>query len=279
MTETAMKEFGGKTVFITGGSAGIGLAAARLLASLGAKVAIFARNRERLDEALSQISAAAGKDSSSALGYCLDVGDHEAVKDVMGHAMNETGTPDLLINCAGRAIPRPFTEIGFGQFSDTMRVNLFGVWSAAAAVVPAMMDRGSGHIVNVSSVAGLIGVYGYTDYAASKFAVVGFSEALRCELAPHGIGVSVLCPPDTDTPGFAEENRTKPPETCAISGKAKVVSAEKVAEALVCGIQKGRFLILPGADAKSAALIKRLAPGVVFSVMDRAVCKVRGKKP
>ncbi|MBI5845373.1 MAG: SDR family oxidoreductase [Deltaproteobacteria bacterium] len=274
-----MKDFGGKLVFITGGSAGIGLAAARLFAGLGAKVVIFARNRERLDKAVSEINAAGVPSGGSGAGFCLDVGDNRAVLNVMARAMSDAGTPDLLVNCAGRAIPRPFTEVSFDQFSDTMRVNLFGVWSATAAVVPAMMKRGSGHVVNVSSVAGLIGVYGYTDYAASKFAVVGFSEALRCELAPHGIGVSVLCPPDTDTPGLALENRTKPPETCAISAKAKVVSAEKVAEALLCGIRKGRFLILPGADAKSAALIKRLAPGLVFSVMDRAVCGVRGKKP
>src|SRR5438477_366286 len=83
-----------------------------------------------------------------------------------------------------------------------------------------------------ASLAGLIGVFGYTDYCASKFAIVGFSEALRSELKPHGIMVSVLCPPDVDTPGFAVENTTKPPETVAISEGAKPMTPDEVAAEL-----------------------------------------------
>src|SRR6185503_5941588 len=108
--------------------------------------------------------------------------------------------------------------------AETMAVNLAGCWHMIQALLPHMKARG-GYIVNTASLAGLIGVSGYSDYCASKFALVGYSEALRAELKLVGIEVSVLCPPDTDTPGFATENRTKPEETKAISASARLMSA------------------------------------------------------
>jgi short-subunit dehydrogenase len=121
----------------------------------------------------------------------------------------------------------------------------------------------------------LIGVFGYTDYCASKFALVGFSEALRAELRRDRIAVSVLCPPDTDTPALAEENRTKPPETHAASAGASLLSADAVADALLAGIARRRFLIIPGREARFAYLMKRFFPGVVTWVMDRQIEKAR----
>jgi short-subunit dehydrogenase len=117
-------------------------------------------------------------------------------------------------------------------------------------------------------------VFGYTDYCASKFAIVGFSEALRSELKPHGITVSVLCPPDTDTPGFETENLTKPEETRAISSTAKVLSPAAVADHLLRGMARAEFLIIPGFDSRLGVLAKRFVPGVVRWVMDRTVAKV-----
>jgi len=157
-------------------------------------------------------------------------------------------------------------------------VNLHGCWNTVQALLPHMKAQGRGYIVNTSSVAGLIGVYGYTDYCASKFALVGFSEALRSELKPHGIIVSVLCPPDTDTPGFKTENQTKPEETRAISAATKVLSPAAVADDLLRGMACGRFLIIPGLDSRLTVLVKRLAPGVVYRIMDRAVANLRRKR-
>jgi short-subunit dehydrogenase len=137
-----------------------------------------------------------------------------------------------------------------------------------------MRNSGRGYIVNVASLAGLIGTFGYTDYCASKFGVIGFSEALRSELKPHGIAVSVLCPPDTDTPGFATENRTKPEETRAVSGHTRVMHPDAVAGALLRGMQRRDFLIVPGIESKCAALLKRLAPSAVQWVMDRTIARV-----
>ena len=130
--------------------------------------------------------------------------------------------------------------------------------------------RGGGYIVNVASLAGLIGVFGYADYAASKFAVVGFSEVLRSELAPHGITVSVLCPPDTDTPGFAtRERQPSRPRRAPCRRPPVVLSAEQVADALLAGMAQRTFLIIPGRAARLAHLVKRIAPRLLERILDR----------
>jgi len=207
----------------------------------------------------------------------MDVSRIDQVKPVLKEALLEQGAPDILINCAGRAYPRYFEDISFDQFNDTMKTNLYGIWNTVSLLAPHMKTKG-GYIVNTSSIAGLIGVFGYTDYSASKFAIIGFSEALRSELRPHGIGVSVLCPPDTDTPGFAVENRTKPDETKAISEGARLMSSDAVAQALFRGMAKGRFIIIPGASGRLSVLLKRWFPALVNHVMDTAVRKVQKNK-
>jgi short-subunit dehydrogenase len=267
-----LESFKDRTVFITGGSAGIGLEAARLFAARGAHVAIFARNRERLDSAKGVIEASRAALSQTVRAYALDVSINEAVTEVMKQASHECGVPDLLVNNAGRAFPKKFGEITYSEFADTMKTNLHGIWSTCAALVPEMKKRG-GAIVNVSSLAGLLGVFGYTDYCASKFAVVGFSEALRQELATSGVSVHVLCPPDTHTPGYEVENRTKPEETRAISANAKPMKPQAVAEAMLKGILKGDFIIIPGFDGRTTWLAKRLLPGLVEYVVMRSIRK------
>jgi 3-dehydrosphinganine reductase len=104
-----------------------------------------------------------------------------------------------------------------------------------------MRQLGSGRIVLVSSQAGQIGVYGYTSYCATKFALKGLAESLQMELARDNIYVTVAYPPDTDTPGFAEENKNKPIETQLINGTSGVLSAEEVAKSIIASAQKGSF--------------------------------------
>ncbi len=271
-----MKDFNNMTVFIPGGSSGIGLSAAQLLAAEGANVMIFARNRKRLEEAAALIEKSR-KNRTQRVGWMqLDVSDNAAVKKTMDKAVRDFGVPRLLINCAGRAYPRKFEDVSYDQFDETMRVNMYGIWNACAALVPRMKEHG-GVIVNTSSMAGFIGVFGYTDYSASKFAVIGFSEALKSELKQHGIAVQILCPPDTDTPGFAVENQTKPEETKAISAAAKVMSADDVAKYLIRHIRKGTFMIIPGLDGKVSFIAKRFLPWIVEFVMDREIKKVYRK--
>lgn len=267
-------EFDGAQVYVVGGSLGIGLAVAQRVAALGADVTIFARRREPLEQAAAAVHAAGRRPSQLVAWRQLDVADHDQVVATMQALVAERGAPDVLINCAGRAYPRRFEDITYAQFAETMLVNLHGCWNTVQALLPHMKAKGRGAIVNTSSIAGLIGVFGYTDYCASKFALVGFSEALRAELKPHGLSVSVLCPPDTDTPGFGTENLTKPEETRAISATAKVLSPAAVADALLRGMARGTFLIIPGLDSRLGVLAKRFVPGVVHWVMDRTVAKV-----
>lgn len=272
-----MKEFNGKTAFIPGGSSGIGLATAKLMASKGAHVMIFARNTKRLEEAAAQIEQNR-KSGTQRVGFMpIDVSDNAAVKETMVRAISDFGTPDLLINCAGRAYPRYFESISYEQFDETMRTNMYGIWNTCSALVPYMKERG-GVIVNTSSMVGFLGVFGYTDYSASKFAIVGFSETLKSELKQYNIVVQVLCPPDTDTPGFSEENKTKPEETKAISANAKLMSADDVAHALLKNIRSGTFMIIPNLDGKLTYIVKRLFPRLTEFVMDMSIQKVQKKR-
>jgi len=120
-----------------------------------------------------------------------------------------------------------------------------------------MIDKQEGYIVNISSLAALIGIYGYTAYAPSKYAVRGFSHCLRAELKPYGIYVSVVYPPDTDTPQLAFESSRIPDITRKITEGGGLMSPEKVAEVILKGIEKKKFTIIPGFEGK---VLYRLAP-------------------
>ena len=269
-----MTRYDGKNVYLVGGSAGIGLSAAKVFAARGANVLLLARRDAQLRHAADAVAKAKATGAQRLEWRTLDVSKHDEVRVTMANAVVEFGRPNVLVNCAGRAYPRRFEDVTYEQFDETMKINLYGVWNTCAALVPAMRGQG-GHIVNVSSMAGFIGIYGYSDYAASKFGVIGFSEALRSEVKPLGIVVSVLCPPDTDTPGFHVENETKPEETKAISASAKVMHPDAVARVMIRGMEKGKFLIVPGAGGKLAHVAKRLAPWLVERIMDGTISKVR----
>jgi len=271
-----MQKFNGKIAYIFGGSSGIGLETGKLLAAAGAHVFIFARTAEKLQTAEKAISACAFGENQRFGCLSVDVTDHERVAAAIETAKDRFGIPDLLINSAGRGSAYHFEAISYAEFDRTVKINLYGTWNTVAALV-GHMQPGS-HVVNVSSIAGFVGVFGFTGYTAAKFGVIGFSEALRSELKPLGIRVSVLCPPDTDTPGFHEENRTKPEETKRISANAKLMQPEQVARALIRGLRKNRFMIIPGFDGKFTYYAKRLLPSLVAAVMDRDVKKVQKAK-
>ena len=273
-----MKDFRNKNAYIVGGSSGIGLAIARLLAEHGANIVIFARDQEKLARAAEKISVRRAADRQTVAWIPLDVADRFMVDQVLDASVKRYGIPHILINCAGRAYPRYFEEIGFAQLDETMQINFYGMWHVTRKLAP-LMKPGGGYIVNVSSVAGFLGVFGFTDYSASKFAVMGFSEALRSELKPFGIMVSVLCPPDTDTPSLAVENRTKPAETRAISANAGLLQPEAVAMALIKGMRKKRSVIIPGVQGKMTYLVKRWMPFLVERMMDRTIRRVQKNGP
>ncbi len=157
---------------------------------------------------------------------------------------------DMLVNCAGIAYPGEFTDLKPEIFEEVMRINYLGTVYLTKLVVPGMVERRSGYVVNISSLAALIGIYGYTAYAPSKYAVRGFSRCLRSELKAYGIDVSVVLPPDTDTPQLAFEHSIIPDITRKINENGGVMSADKVAQIIIRGLRRRQFSIVPGMEGK-----------------------------
>ncbi len=269
-----MTKHSGRRVFITGGSSGIGLALARSLVAQGAHVAIAARGAEQLERARAELAAEARGDQRVE-AFVLDVSDRVAVSAVSAAVLEALGGIDLLVNNAGITHPGYAWELDDEVFERMVQVNYLGTVWVTRAFLPVLMEQRSGQVVNVSSIAGLMGVFGYTAYGASKFAVSGFTESLRQELKPHGVGVSLLCPPDTDTPQLAYEEDLKPVETKALAGTVKPMSAQAVAQAMLDGVAAGRPVIIPGMDGWVTVWLARHFPWLARWVMDRMIRKAR----
>lgn len=239
--------FSKKNILISGGSSGIGFALASLLSSLGANIIILARRKDLLDSAISKIEQNAITKEQSFSIIKADVSNFDELKLAMSKTYNSF---DILINSAGIAYPGKFVDMDASIFKNVMDVNFLGTVNLTKIVLPKMIENKSGYIVNISSLAALIGIYGYTAYAPSKYAVRGFSRCLRAEVKPHGINVSVVLPPDTDTPQLEFENSIIPAITKKINSSGSVMSAENVAKTIIKGIAKRKFTIIPGLEGK-----------------------------
>ena len=266
-----------KLALVTGGSSGIGLAIARLLADSGARVWLLARDKNRLTEALADIRSRAGERAPHCGLLAVDVADEPHLTSALTHLKSQAGTPDLIINSAGITRPGYFHEIPLEEYRRLMAVNYFGTLQVILHFAPQMIQRGSGQIVNISSLAGMIGVYGYAAYGGSKFAVSGLSEALRAEFKPHGIQVSLVLPPDTDTPMMADENEYKPPIVKELSSTGGFLSPEQVARETLQRVARGQFLILPGRESKMLYLLRNLSGRLQYPLMDFLVSRAARK--
>ena len=259
--------FRGAHVVVTGGSSGIGLATACLVARRGASVSLMARDTRRLGQAAERVRAS----GAAVRTVAVDVSDPVAVARAFAGVADEGGPCDVLITSAGQARPGRFLELDDEVFRRMIEVDYFGTLYAVRAVAPEMVHRRTGSIVAISSAAGLLGIYGYCAYGPAKFAVSGLMQSLRDELRPHGVHVGCVYPPDVDTPQLAEENQWKPAETAAISGTIKPMTAERVAEAIVRGIQRRRFAIYPNRSTALLAGFGPLAAPVLRRMIDRKV--------
>ena len=262
---------------VAGGSSGIGLATAKELAAHGYDVAIVARYRSRLEAAAEAVAHVGGPGARVEWASC-DLSSWDATDAVFADLAERGFSPDVLICSAGVIIPGEFLTMTPEEFESNLTAGFWSVVHACRAAAPRMVERGSGHIVNISSVAGYLGIYGYTGYSSAKFAVMGFTEALRFEMKPHGVRVSVVCPPDTDTPALAHERTLRPSETDVIAGNIKPISAEKVARAVVRAIGRGRFVVIPDALSAFYFRLKGVAPEVFHAIVDGDVAKARRSK-
>ena len=274
-----MKSFDNMKVFITGGSSGIGRATALQLAEKGADVYIAARGEERLKETLEALKRHAKRSSQNFGMVVVDIADKESVSAMVPQVLGGLNGLDLLINNAGITHPGYIQQIPDDVFEAMMRVNYFGTVNVTRAFLPHFMEQRSGHISCVSSLLGFLGIFGYSAYAASKFAITGFTDCLRQELLPYGVRVSVFYPPDTDTPQQHEENRIKPPETKAISGTVKMMTADIVATSYLEGISSGRYKIMSGFGTKFTDFMHRHFPAVVRWVIDGDLKRYQRKNP
>lgn len=265
-----MTTLSGAHVLITGGSSGIGLATAERALRRGARVSLVARDAERLAAAEDALEAGIG-DATRVAAEPADVTDPDAFERALGLLSAQFGPVDVLVTSAGGARPGHFEELPGSVFADQMDLNYFGTLHPIRAVVPSMIERGAGHLLLISSGAGVVGVYGYSAYAPAKFAVRGLAETLRSELKPHGIVVACAYPPDTDTPGLEREGETKPAATASVSSTIKVRSADQVAKRIVSGIERNRLVITFDASTAALARIGGLLGPVVRATMDRHV--------
>lgn len=188
----------GAVCVVTGATEGIGRAIAVALARRGGRLAVCARTGAKVERLVAELRGAGGQ----AAGAACDVSNESDVRVFTDFVRREVGPTDVLVNNAGLGYRRDVAEMSSAEFDETMAVNVRGVFLMTRAVLPDMMRRGAGHIVNIASLAGKNPVPGAAAYAASKHAVLGFSQSLMLEVREHGIRVIAVCPGSVVTPFF-----------------------------------------------------------------------------
>lgn len=263
-------DYNGKNVWITGGASGIGMAAGQRFAARGAHVTVF--DLRLRDEALAALDQARRFSARPVTGYSLDVSDAEQVRRQFEAAAREQGAPALVFNCAGILSAVEFERLGFDEWDRVIRVNLYGSRNVAAAALP-LLAPGT-RLALMASLAGIAGGYGYAAYAASKFGVVGLAEVLRVEWKPRGVEVSVVCPPEVETPMVQEERRFRPAATGDMKLFAGSLALDEAADEIVAGLVDGQYLVVPGSRGKLTYLMTKFLPrGVTQRVADTIVAR------
>jgi NAD(P)-dependent dehydrogenase (short-subunit alcohol dehydrogenase family) len=251
--------FDGKAVVITGAGGGIGRALARRFAGAGASVALLDVDAVAVRSAVDQLSAA-GADT---LALQCDVSSPKACVAAVQAAVDRWGGIDVLVNNAGITHLGPFASTELAVFRRVFDVNVFGAIYCTQAALPSLLER-RGAVVTVSSVAGFAPLYGRSGYSASKHALHGLFETLRCELADAGVHVMMVCPGFTDT---AIESHALGGGARATVGR--LASPDAVASAVVAGLAKQRRLLVLSRVGKMSWLLSRLAPSLYERQMTR----------
>jgi short-subunit dehydrogenase len=262
-------DLGGRVVIVTGGSRGLGLVLARELAREGARLAICARDEEDLRRA----SADLEQRGAEVLAVPTDVTDRAQVEDMVRAVQERFGRVDVLINNAGVIEVGPMEVMTLEDYQGAMKTHFWGPLYTTLAVLPEMRSRGDGRIVNIASIGGKISVPHLLPYSASKFALVGFSEGLRAELAKDGVVVTTVCPGlmRTGSPRnatFKGQNRAEY-AWFSISDSLPVTSmaAERAARQIIAALKRGDAEVILSIQAKTAALFHGIFPGLTADLL------------
>ncbi|HET7736156.1 MAG TPA: SDR family oxidoreductase [Nocardioidaceae bacterium] len=264
-----MTDIADKLVLVTGAASGIGRATAVLAARRGARLVLTDLNP--LDGTLEEITGVGG---TVELSRSLDVSDYDAVMALAKDVHDTLGSVDVVMNVAGISAWGTVAALEHHHWRDMVEVNLMGPIHVIEAFVPGMVDAGrGGHLVNVSSAAGLIGLPWHAAYSASKFGIRGVSEVLRFDLRRHGIRVSLVCPGGVDT-GLTETiriagiDKASPAFVKAQSHfRRRAVTPEQAAAAILRGVSRNRYLVYTSADIFLAHTLQRLFPPGYAAVM------------
>jgi len=259
----------GRRVLITGGSGGIGRALAELYGEEGARLVLADQNTETLETTANELRARGFEVTAVA----TDVRELESVRKLIEAARSAYGGTDVLINCAGVAVYSRARDLSFEQWDRILKVNLYGTVHTITTLLPEMLERRSGQIINIASMQGLLSVPNAVPYCASKFAVVGLSRGLRAELKKEGIRVLVVNPGVVRTgimrgaisgrvSFFGREFDVSDRHAAMFERSWLGISAEEAARSIRRAAARNKSEIELGIDAKLAAMAVRLFPGL-----------------
>ncbi|MBI2760198.1 MAG: SDR family oxidoreductase [Chloroflexi bacterium] len=265
----ALRQIRGTTVVITGATSGIGRETAREFARGGARVIVAGRREERLQEVVAEIEGRGGQ----ALAVRTDVADQAQVERLIEQAEERFGRIDTLVNNAGVGIAARFEDQPLDDFRRVMDINFWGAVYACKAAVPRMRAQGGGVIINISSILGRRGVPFETAYCASKFALRGFSEALRTEVMADGIDVSTIFPGAVETEIFESAANTTGLDLPAFLPK---FPARDLARIIVQNARFPQPEIVMALDAQFIDFFNRLAPGMVDVFLGQSLPFIEG---
>ncbi len=241
-----------RVVLITGASSGIGWETALAFAAKGAKLAVAARSVDKLE----RLSKLIQERNAECLVVSVDVTNDASVQEMTARVIERYGRIDVLVNNAGFGIFSPITEADLNDLKAMMDVNYFGMIRCLQAVVPNMKQRKMGYVVNVASVAGFMAAPAHGGYSATKFAVIGLSEALREEVRSFGIKVSTINPGPIDTPFFDQADIDKIPKIA----KRFMLKPDRVAHEIVRAVEGEIPQVVVPRSLSPLIKIKALAP-------------------
>ncbi len=271
----------GKWVLVTGAASGIGKATALACARRGADLVLCDLN----EGGLAEVAAAIEQLGCKTLARRVDVSVRHEMRQFADWVAREAGVLDLLINNAGVGLGANFLDTPLEDWDWIVSINLMGVVHGCFYFIPPMVERGAGgHVVNVSSAAGYVATPPLAAYSATKFAVLGLSEALRQELAPHRIGVTAVCPGIINTPitrsarlrGAAADERAR--ERMVRFYEQRNYPPERVAENILKAIQRNRAVAPTSPEAWVFYYLKRFAPGLIVR-LNRWLARRAGAVP